>query len=189
MTLTIVRHSYTAFNEAQKIQGRIDIPLSANGILHAKKMFKNVFIKDLDIIAASPLVRATQTAKIASEAFHYDQSIVMVHSFIERDFGELDDTFIKDSRPKLHHPEKIRGYEMNDTFEKRIVQGLKMLYKHYPNKHIFLVCHSHVIKGLLTISKNFEADYLKTKIDHQTLLKCVYDNHTLNYVESTTMSL
>lgn len=182
MRVTVIRHSLTHLNEAQKIQGQIDIPLSSNGTKLAHEIWSKLSDYDIDFIASSPLLRASQTAMIAASYLNYEMPIIMVHQFIERDFGELDYMPIVYAKSKLNHPEQIKGYELNHQFEHRLLIGLQLLAKYYPQKHVLVFCHSHVIKGFLSIATNYDSNYLTTKIDHQTLIQFTFDKNTLTYM-------
>ncbi|MGA0351136.1 MAG: histidine phosphatase family protein [Acholeplasmataceae bacterium] len=131
MILKVMRHSLTNLNESQRIQGQIDIPLSANGEQLAHQIWKAIDVGPIDYIVSSPLLRATQTAMIASKYLNYKKPIVTLQLFIERNFGILDYQPIETSRPLLKHPKNIEGFEHNDAFESRITEGLNILHKYY----------------------------------------------------------
>jgi 2,3-bisphosphoglycerate-dependent phosphoglycerate mutase len=67
--LILMRHTETIFNEAQIFSGQLDIPLSFNGILHARKLGDNIKKYSLDLVFVSSLERTKQTAAIALQVY------------------------------------------------------------------------------------------------------------------------
>ncbi len=67
MSLYVVRHGRTDWNDKRLIQGRIDIPLNEDGIAQAKLTAKKLADTPLDVIYVSPLLRARQTASYINE--------------------------------------------------------------------------------------------------------------------------
>ena len=63
-----LRHGETDWNRDRRAQGQIDIPLNATGIAQAKAAAEVVRGLGLRTICASPLSRAYETARFASEA-------------------------------------------------------------------------------------------------------------------------
>lgn len=183
MKLYVMRHSYTKLNETSKIQGRVDEPLSTNGIKHAHEILSQMKDVSVDRIASSPLLRATQTAIIAAHYLKYNKPIVMVQQLIERDFGVLEHMSIEKAKPIFSKSEDIEGYEKNAFFEKRIAQGINILKTNYSNHHVLLFCHSHVIKAILKLSTFENLDYIQTSIDHQTLTVFEVFDNKIEFIE------
>ncbi|MCR5468247.1 MAG: histidine phosphatase family protein, partial [Lachnospiraceae bacterium] len=63
MKLYIIRHGETEWNKEKRLQGRTDIPLSAEGERIAKLTAEGMRDIKLDYIFSSPLNRAYTTAK------------------------------------------------------------------------------------------------------------------------------
>ena len=89
MKIIALRHSYTKLNEEKRIQGRLDIKLSKKGILAVYENIEYISKIDFDLIVSSPLMRALQTSLIIGEKTNYKNPIVLLHEFVERDFGKL----------------------------------------------------------------------------------------------------
>ena len=64
-TLYLIRHGETLSNRQGIFRGRLDIPLSEEGILQAHELKKHVSAIDVDAVFSSPLQRAMDTAAIA----------------------------------------------------------------------------------------------------------------------------
>lgn len=62
--LYIMRHGRTDWNDKRKLQGQTDIPLNDEGRNMAKEAAQNYKDINIDICYCSPLVRATETAKL-----------------------------------------------------------------------------------------------------------------------------
>ena len=67
MKLYVARHGETEWNVRRKVCGRTDIPLTDTGIEQAKQLAEKAAELDIDIIIASPMIRAQQTATAVSE--------------------------------------------------------------------------------------------------------------------------
>src|SRR5690349_19619543 len=79
MDLLVVRHG--AAGEREDWSGDDDLrPLTEDGIAKMRKAAQGLhtLIERVDILAASPLVRAQQTAEILSKAFRYAKDIQTV---------------------------------------------------------------------------------------------------------------
>ena len=64
MSLYIMRHGKTDWNEKHKLQGRTDVPLNEEGRRMAEKAREEYKDVHCDVCWCSPLIRAKQTAGI-----------------------------------------------------------------------------------------------------------------------------
>lgn len=152
MKLAIVRHGQTFYNATGLVQGRVDIPLNELGIEQAKTIGSALASshEHFDIIMASSLSRAYETATWIAKALHYDKKIITDARFVERDFHHLDGTSVETAMPLVRSKGyAFEGYETDTELIKRISTAALDLEKAYPDKSILLVAHSHVIKALL----------------------------------------
>lgn len=182
MKLYIVRHSYTQLNEEKKIQGRIDIPLSENGKKHAYEVFKHLDF-EFDFIATSPLIRATETAKIIGSLIGYKKSYITLSQFVERDFGKLDYETIEKVVPYVSGEKMIEGYEKDEDLLKRARLALNIMFKHYSDQTILLVCHAHMMKAILKLSNKMDIHFSHTKIMHQEYFILNYDGSDVDIID------
>jgi broad specificity phosphatase PhoE len=184
MRLTVMRHSFTELNEQEKIQGRIDLPLSKNGILHASEMASKIDNLTFDIIASSPLIRALQTANIFAKHHHYHLPITIIQSLMERDFGMLDRVSVHESPPYVTGKKRIEGYEIDEDFLVRIQEGLDILYALHKDKHVLLFAHAHVIKAIMKLTLKEKISFSETKISHHDVVEFSM-NPLLSFIKKT----
>ncbi len=156
-TICILRHGQTDRNKAKIIQGRGNFDLNSEGFNQAKKTaeyFKNNH-EYFDLICASPLNRAIDTAKTIKEVLGYSDEILIIPEFIEREFGEADGCNIEPNiYDRIIHDDVI-GMEKSYEIQERMINAVLNLAKEHVGKRILVVSHSHAIKGLLTgLDKN-----------------------------------
>ncbi len=147
----MIRHGETDANKNFIVQGRMDNPLNQNGIEQAKKT--GAYLKShnehFDLIVASPLKRAYDTAKIICKTLN-EKKLVLTHSgFTERNFGDFDGKKIDAEYSHKVLNDDIPNMEKNKDLESRIFTALNELCTRYPDKKILIVAHSHVIKAVL----------------------------------------
>lgn len=66
-TLLLIRHGETAWNAEHRIQGSLDIPLSAAGFWQAGRLAQKLAAERIDAVYASDLARAWLTAEPVAE--------------------------------------------------------------------------------------------------------------------------
>lgn len=146
MSLFVVRHGRTDWNDLEKVQGTADIPLNDTGISQAnetKELLKN---EDIDIIISSPLIRTKQTASIINS--ERNVKIIYDDRIKERDFGEFEgldkkmfsfkDFWTYSKNLKFEKAENIQG------FFKRIFDFLDYVKENYKDKNVLIVIHGGV---------------------------------------------
>ncbi|WP_069298336.1 histidine phosphatase family protein [Neptunicoccus sediminis] len=82
--LAIIRHGHTPWNRAGQIQGRTDIALEEQAATDLAALKLPAGWEDADLVA-SPLQRATQTARLIA-----DRDAVEVPALIEMDWGDWE---------------------------------------------------------------------------------------------------
>lgn len=104
----LVRHGQDTDNAVGILNGRRDTELTELGREQARQVAEKLRDNGVQIICASPLKRAYETARIIAEALKVDEVIVDKH-LIERDFGILSGKPVSDI-PK--HTSKILPTEL-----------------------------------------------------------------------------
>ena len=137
-----VRHGQTEWNKIGKMQGHKDIELNDEGKQQAQVVKEKLQGIKFDKVFSSPLIRATETAKIIS-----NQEITIDNRLIERFNGELEGKLKKDIKvfPDFNDPNDTRfGIESLDSFRNRINDFLDEITKKYKDKNILVVTHAGV---------------------------------------------
>ena len=88
--LYIIRHGLTDWNLKQKLQGRTDVPLNAEGIRMAEEAAVRYRDVHFDICYSSPLIRARETAEILLK--DRDIPIILDDRLREMSFGIYEGT-------------------------------------------------------------------------------------------------
>lgn len=86
--LYIMRHGLTDWNALQKLQGRTDIPLNADGRAAAERAAKACANTHFDVCFCSPLSRARETAEIVLRG--RGVPILPDERLLEMSFGEYE---------------------------------------------------------------------------------------------------
>lgn len=89
MTIALVRHGRTAWNQQRRLQGRSDISLDDHGREQADSAGRLLARGDWDRIVSSPLQRAVETAQIIQARISVS-GLEIDDAFVERDFGEAE---------------------------------------------------------------------------------------------------
>lgn len=66
-TVLLIRHGETAWNAEHRIQGLLDVPLSAHGVWQAARLAERLADEPIQAVVASDLVRAWLTAQPLAE--------------------------------------------------------------------------------------------------------------------------
>lgn len=147
MKLYIARHGETAWNAENRVSGRTDIPLTQRGMEQARLLARNAMDKGIEVIIASPLLRARQTAQAVSDAIGVD--IEIDERLIELDFGiyegaHRDDPGFQYTRAQF--PTRYPGGESAFQLAHRVYACLEDVKAKYAGKTVLLVCHGGVCR-------------------------------------------
>ena len=146
--ICMVRHGETDWNAAGRIQGSTDIPLNDKGRRQAKEAGHFLKKEKWDLVIASPLSRAMETAKIICSEMH-EEKILTMDCFAERGFGEAEG-LTKEERAERFPDGHFPGAEPYEGFRERVMEGIDEIRRKYPSQKILLIAHGAVIKAILT---------------------------------------
>ncbi|MDN7240796.1 histidine phosphatase family protein [Planococcus sp. N028] len=146
-TICLVRHGETDWNAQGKLQGSMDIPLNANGILQAKACSEHLKETAWDYIVTSPLQRAKNTAEIINGKL--DVPLIVMAEFMERHFGDAEGMTLQDRRA-IFPDKKYPNQEPASSFHDRLIGGVQKINQQFANSRILLVAHGAVIDAILT---------------------------------------
>lgn len=85
--ILVIRHGETDWNAQGRLQGTLDTPLNNRGLKQAALAARLLKERDIQVIYASPMLRARRTAEIISEAI--GAPVVFRDGLREKDFGAM----------------------------------------------------------------------------------------------------
>lgn len=160
MTIYFCRHGETQWNQLGVLQGHLDSQLTALGIQQSMTLAHNTRALDIEVIVASDLGRAQQTAQIVSQTLgceiHFDSDLR------ERAFGDLQG-YRRDQSPtgwhlydKRYQADKlaITGAESASQVALRIHHFLTHISEQYKGKNLLIIGHGEWLRILNNIVHN-----------------------------------
>ena len=151
-----IRHGETAWNVDTRIQGQLDIPLSANGRWQAERLANALRNEPITSIYASDLARAWETAQYVSNATGL--KVIKEEALRERGFGDFEGKTFAEIEVQL--PEQSMRWRKRDPdfspaggeslidLRSRVVAGAERLAAQHPGELIALVAHGGVMDVL-----------------------------------------
>ncbi|KGP71939.1 histidine phosphatase family protein [Pontibacillus yanchengensis] len=149
MKLGLVRHGSTAWNQEGRAQGSSDIPLDEEGKRGARKLADRLAEERWDVIYASDLARAAQTADIIGEKIGVE---VRQDPRLREASGGLIEGTTEEERIEKWGPdwrELDLGVERADVVVSRALSILKDIHQQHKDMHVLIVSHGALIKHLL----------------------------------------
>lgn len=151
MKLLVTRHGQTPWGVEHRICGRTDVPLNDTGRRQARQLAESLRGRKIDLIVASPLGRALETARIVGSVC--GAPLVVEPGLIEQDYGvyegkdQRDPGFLENkSRFAWRYP----GGESMLQLAHRVYGVLEKLREEHPDKTVLIVCHGGVCRVLRT---------------------------------------
>lgn len=151
-----IRHGETAWNVDTRIQGQLDIPLSANGRWQAERLAKALTGEPIQAIYASDLARAWETAQYLGRSQGIE--VTSEASLRERGFGDFEGKTFAEIETLL--PEQSMRWRKRDpdfspsggeslvALRHRVVAAAERLAAQHPGGLIALVGHGGVMDVL-----------------------------------------
>lgn len=157
--LYLVRHGQTKWNVDNRLQGKLDSPLTETGIEQAKQLAQRLSGVPFQCIYSSSSHRTLETATY----LRGDREIELIPSdaLMEMGFGiwegqkwsEIQELYPTDLACINQHPEKYEAKEsQGETLydvEKRAIPFLQQLLKKHEGGNILIVSHSITIKVIV----------------------------------------
>jgi len=145
MKIIIARHGMTIEKEQGLLQGHIQGRLSAQGLKEVEILADQLKNERLDVIYASDLDRAADTAKAIAK-FHPDTPVHFTKELRERHFGIFQGRNKKEvgwAKEALHfrHPE---GGESMDAAFRRAQKFLAQICRNYRRQTVLIVAHQDI---------------------------------------------
>ncbi|WP_397534405.1 histidine phosphatase family protein [Roseateles sp.] len=155
-SLLAVRHGETAWNRETRIQGQLDTPLSPLGAAQARRLAQALDGQGVDVIYASDLARARQTAEAVAQQLGL--AVQLEPGLRERGFGlfegltwaEIETRWPAESeRWRRRDPQfAAQGGESLQDFYARAVAAVEALASRHPGQTVLIVAHGGVLDCL-----------------------------------------
>lgn len=161
MKIYSTRHGQTDYNKQDLILGTTDIPLNETGTEQARKLAEEIAeIGGIDLIIASPMVRAFTTAQTVAE--HCGIEVITDDRLREWDYGRYEgksrytDGFFAGKR---EFAVRIGGTgESVLQLSHRVYSLLDEIIKKYSNKNVLLVSHGGICRIIETYFHDMTTD-------------------------------
>ena len=151
MKLYVARHGQTDWNSRNLVCGSTNLPLTEKGIEQAEALGERVKSLGIDVIIASPMIRAQQTAKAVSDATGLP--IITDERLREHDYGAFEGVDRgKDEywAQKYQFAAKFPEGESVLQLAQRVYNVIDDVKRTYPDKTVLLVCHGGVSRMIKT---------------------------------------
>ena len=170
--LGLLRHGQTDWNIDLRLQGSTDIPLNETGKAQALVAAQHLRREDWDVIIASPLSRAKDTADIVGAMLA--MPVVVVPELIERSFGVAEGMDHASWRKLYESHETIEGLESLEDLRTRTLLLLDLIKNEYAGQRVLAVSHGAFIRKLLTIISNGELPREGERLGNASLNKFLH---------------
>ena len=147
MHLYVARHGQTAWNAENKICGTTDLPLNELGQAQAKELAEKCGAYKIDLIIASTMLRARQTAAAVAE--RWNVPVITDARLVEQNYGVYEGMdrqtpgFLANKR---HFAYRYPGGESMMDVCHRIYGLLEDIKREHEGKNVLLVCHGGVMR-------------------------------------------
>ena len=155
--IIIIRHGETEWNKTGRFQGHSDVPLSAEGRAQAAMLGKNLAVDHVDMIYASDLTRAMETAAPLAQRFGLE--VISDPQLRELNFGAWEGRNFNDVNAE--NPNAMKNFytdperanipesEPFPEFQRRIAGRVREIIARERGKRIVIVSHGASIRILL----------------------------------------
>lgn len=182
MHLYLLRHGKTLFNEKNITQGWCDSLLMPDAIKATEALSQEVIQLSLDVVYSSPMLRAKQTAFLATQG---KWPIKEDHHFMEINYGYLEGDSAKNLQffyPDRYDFKNFKGYAGGENWQQaggRFMKGIQRLIEKHDGQSVLLVSHGAVITYFL----NTIDSTITSKVPNLHLVHCLYDDGTWSIVK------
>lgn len=167
LTVYLVRHAQTEWNEQGIVQGWKDSPLTKDGVVKAELLGKRLKEISLDAVYASPTERAVKTAAIVSGL--PAAAIKKEKRLMELNYGSWDgrsaEAIQKEEEAKVTtfftepHLFEAPGGDTFPALQQRAASAWENIINTHQEGRVLLVSHSGTLKCLLAYLKEESLEY------------------------------
>ena len=144
----LFRHGQTDWNIDMRLQGTADIPMNQFGIAQVSKAAEVLAQSKWDVILASPLGRAKQSAEIIQGTLGLAE-LKIESLLLERSFGIGEGMDYKTWQEQFAHLDSIPGAESASQVQSRARLLLEFLEREYQGANVLAVSHGALIRFVL----------------------------------------
>jgi uncharacterized phosphatase len=141
-----VRHGETEWNRIGRVQGLSDIPLNDTGREQARHAGRRLAAERWDAVAASPLRRAAETARIIAAELGLPEP-ELVDELVERNYGEAEGLTGQEIDARFGGV--VQARESREQVVERVRPALLALAERHPEGRVLVVSHGGVIGSLV----------------------------------------
>jgi probable phosphoglycerate mutase len=154
--LVIIRHAQSEANAEGRIQGHLDVPLSALGLRQSARLAERLRALDVDAIYSSPFLRSKQTADVIAQGLGLDVQTRL--GLRERNVGalqglnrqEIIERFPEYGQPGADVRQiKVEGFEQDEQLVPRVTGAFREILSANPDRTAAVVTHGGVIGSVL----------------------------------------
>lgn len=142
--LALVRHGQTDWNLAGRMQGRTDIDLNDTGRAQARELGRELNGQNWDLVVASPLSRAQETALLIAAELDVEHAAPVV-DVIERGFGPLEGRIMAEVS-EAEAATLAAETEDRETVLHRMLGALSVLVQENPGRKILVISHGAAMR-------------------------------------------
>lgn len=157
-TVLLIRHGETAWNAERRLQGHLDIPLNEEGERQARLLAEALAAEPIDIVAASDLQRARQTAQAVATL--RGMPLQIEPALRERCYGGFEGLLYSEIEQRFpaefaawqgRNVDAIlpSGKNSGETFRQfytRATDAILGLARAYPGRTVAMVAHGGVLE-------------------------------------------
>ena len=153
MVLYFLRHGQSEANAAGQLGGRLDAPLTEQGVAQAEAAVESVKQLNPDIIYCSPLKRARKTAEIVAGKAGFSDRLYVDDRLIERGVGVLEGQDDKGGKLLVSTtPDDVEGAESIADMRARTQDFLDEVNTKHPDDVVLVVGHGAHIKMMIALT-------------------------------------
>jgi probable phosphoglycerate mutase len=158
LNIILIRHGETAWNAERRLQGHLDIPLNAEGERQAARLAEALAPEAIDLIVASDLQRAHQTAQAV--AGRRGMPVHVEPGLRERCYGGFEGLLYAEIEQRF--PDEFAAWQARNVdavlpdgkncgetfrqFYKRATDAILAIAAAHPGRNIALVAHGGVLE-------------------------------------------
>lgn len=143
--LGLIRHGITDWNNERRAQGQSDVPLNTSGRAQATALANRLRGEDWDLIYASDLSRAKETAEIVAKAL--ELTVTLDPRLREMNCGEMEGTTEEERIEKwgIGWRDLDLGIEDEESIRKRGLSLITEVSEKHADKRILVVSHGALL--------------------------------------------